>query len=394
MEDPQPQDHQQQQQEEEEEQEEQWSDMPELLDVLSSGLLELDNDLSDLPAPPAAQPQAQQQQQQRQQHGQQQQVGQQEQQQQEEDGEEEEEEQEQDWSDMPELLDVPEHEDDPDFEDEEEGLASHTRAAAPAGSRQLVEPHTPSSMGEPPRWVVCCNHTVHDDSRQQQARFAQHNSSGFTQWLPKPILLSAVCHPVSPCRRPPPHTGSAPPPSALDVQLLHSLLRHMGPNRPTARALIARLPRVTVPAPEGQPQPADAAEAAEGAASSVCDAGQQQVVTAGSEELPQQQQQVSSEQQAVTAEQGRFEDSQQQQQQQQQQQEQQQQQVKVFCVAGEPCTVCHEDFVAGHQVLQLPCFHCFHEACLHPWLREVREDACCWLHSAVQRVSCQGCECL
>lgn len=195
---------------------------------------------------------------------------------------------------------------------------------------------------------------------------------------PSPLLLPAVCRQMT-CRRPPPHTGSAPPPSALDVQLLHSLLRHMGPNRPTARALIARLPRITVPALQGQPQPADTAHTPEGEAVPACMAGQQQEVTAASEGLPQQQQQqVLSEQQAVTAGQGqsRLDDV-------QQEQEQQHQQVKVFCVAGEPCTVCHEDFVAGHQVLQLPCCHCFHEACLHPWLREVRAP----VHPSWQQVS-------
>jgi hypothetical protein len=46
-----------------------------------------------------------------------------------------------------------------------------------------------------------------------------------------------------------------------------------------------------------------------------------------------------------------------------------------FCSAGEPCTVCHEEFVAGGQVVALPCRHCFHEACLLPWLGEV--SICC-----------------
>jgi hypothetical protein len=45
-----------------------------------------------------------------------------------------------------------------------------------------------------------------------------------------------------------------------------------------------------------------------------------------------------------------------------------------FCSAGEPCTVCHEEFVAGGQVVALPCRHCFHEACLLPWLGEVSWD--------------------
>jgi hypothetical protein len=34
--------------------------------------------------------------------------------------------------------------------------------------------------------------------------------------------------------------------------------------------------------------------------------------------------------------------------------------------------VCHEDFVAGCEVVQLPCRHCFHEHCLTPWLQQVR----------------------
>jgi hypothetical protein len=45
--------------------------------------------------------------------------------------------------------------------------------------------------------------------------------------------------------------------------------------------------------------------------------------------------------------------------------------LSVFCSAGEPCTVCHEEFTAGAEVLQLPCRHCFHETCLLPWLQEV-----------------------
>ena len=38
------------------------------------------------------------------------------------------------------------------------------------------------------------------------------------------------------------------------------------------------------------------------------------------------------------------------------------------CKAGEPCTVCHDDFVAGITVVELPCLHCFHEDCILPWL--------------------------
>ena len=36
--------------------------------------------------------------------------------------------------------------------------------------------------------------------------------------------------------------------------------------------------------------------------------------------------------------------------------------------AGQQCTVCHDDFVADAEVVQLPCRHCFHEHCILPWL--------------------------
>lgn len=29
--------------------------------------------------------------------------------------------------------------------------------------------------------------------------------------------------------------------------------------------------------------------------------------------------------------------------------------------AGEPCSVCHDEFEEGKEVLELPCNHCFHE---------------------------------
>ena len=38
------------------------------------------------------------------------------------------------------------------------------------------------------------------------------------------------------------------------------------------------------------------------------------------------------------------------------------------CKAGDPCSVCHSDFEAEGQVVQLPCEHCFHERCILPWL--------------------------
>lgn len=42
------------------------------------------------------------------------------------------------------------------------------------------------------------------------------------------------------------------------------------------------------------------------------------------------------------------------------------------CRAGDPCTVCHDEFEGGAEVMQLPCKHCFHQDCLLPWLDTVR----------------------
>ena len=41
------------------------------------------------------------------------------------------------------------------------------------------------------------------------------------------------------------------------------------------------------------------------------------------------------------------------------------------CKIGDACTVCHDDFQEGGEVLQLPCKHCFHQDCLMPWLESV-----------------------
>ncbi|EFJ40020.1 hypothetical protein VOLCADRAFT_100265 [Volvox carteri f. nagariensis] len=40
------------------------------------------------------------------------------------------------------------------------------------------------------------------------------------------------------------------------------------------------------------------------------------------------------------------------------------------CQPGELCTVCHDAFEAGGEVVELPCRHCFHEDCIMPWLQE------------------------
>lgn len=36
--------------------------------------------------------------------------------------------------------------------------------------------------------------------------------------------------------------------------------------------------------------------------------------------------------------------------------------------AGEPCSICHEAYGAGDEVVELPCDHCFHPDCVMPWL--------------------------
>ena len=53
--------------------------------------------------------------------------------------------------------------------------------------------------------------------------------------------------------------------------------------------------------------------------------------------------------------------------------------------AGEACTVCHDEFVDGMEVAQLPgCGHCFHDDCITPWLEQVRphgRGVCCYVRS-------------
>ena len=41
------------------------------------------------------------------------------------------------------------------------------------------------------------------------------------------------------------------------------------------------------------------------------------------------------------------------------------------CKIGDACTVCHDDFEEGTEIVQLPCKHCFHQDCLLPWLEAV-----------------------
>jgi len=67
----------------------------------------------------------------------------------------------------------------------------------------------------------------------------------------------------------------------------------------------------------------------------------------------------------------------------------------VFCSAGEPCSVCHDEFVAGAEVMQLPCRHCFHESCLLPWLSEVRQSPACLLsgHALAPNSVCLAKDC-
>lgn len=38
------------------------------------------------------------------------------------------------------------------------------------------------------------------------------------------------------------------------------------------------------------------------------------------------------------------------------------------CAVGEACTICHDEFSSGAEVIELGCRHCFHPACILPWL--------------------------
>jgi len=51
----------------------------------------------------------------------------------------------------------------------------------------------------------------------------------------------------------------------------------------------------------------------------------------------------------------------------------------VDCVGtdGSTCAICMLEYAPGDVVRQLACTHCFHEACLHGWLRQGRGDCRC-----------------
>ncbi|GLI71449.1 hypothetical protein VaNZ11_016664 [Volvox africanus] len=50
------------------------------------------------------------------------------------------------------------------------------------------------------------------------------------------------------------------------------------------------------------------------------------------------------------------------------------------CEPGELCTVCHDAFEHGAEVVELPCRHCFHEDCIMPWLRQQNTCPVCRMH--------------
>ena len=42
--------------------------------------------------------------------------------------------------------------------------------------------------------------------------------------------------------------------------------------------------------------------------------------------------------------------------------------------AGDTCAVCHDEFEEGMELSSIPgCLHCFHGACIQPWLEQVRQ---------------------
>lgn len=47
------------------------------------------------------------------------------------------------------------------------------------------------------------------------------------------------------------------------------------------------------------------------------------------------------------------------------------------CGCGEPCSVCHDTFEEGAEVVELPCQHCYHEPCITAWLKDVSRLTAC-----------------
>lgn len=54
---------------------------------------------------------------------------------------------------------------------------------------------------------------------------------------------------------------------------------------------------------------------------------------------------------------------------------------------GEVCTVCHDAFKPGDEVIELPCNHCFHEDCLLPWLQSHNTCPVCRLELPAEEAS-------
>lgn len=58
------------------------------------------------------------------------------------------------------------------------------------------------------------------------------------------------------------------------------------------------------------------------------------------------------------------------------------------CRAGDTCCVCRNEFTAGAEVVQLPCEHCFDEACIMPWLEMVRPAASSFCSMSLSPIPC------
>jgi hypothetical protein len=52
----------------------------------------------------------------------------------------------------------------------------------------------------------------------------------------------------------------------------------------------------------------------------------------------------------------------------------------------EPCSICQEEFtVESAEMLQLPCGHWFHSACIEPWLQRAQSCPSCRSNVTMQR---------